>query len=103
AAARDEDLAVAVDAGEVRQPAAAGALQLGDQAALGAQAEPVGGVLHVAAGDGAPVVDQGGDTDRVARVGGVGVGHGVPGDGAQRLPVDVVDGPGAGHLPCPFR
>src|SRR5207249_11357828 len=41
AAARDEDLAPAVDAGEVRQPTPAGPLQLRDQPALGAQAKSV--------------------------------------------------------------
>src|SRR5690606_1951126 len=101
AAARDEDLAPAVHAGEVREPAASGALQLGDQSALGAQAESVAGVLHVAAGDGAPVVDEGGHADRVARVGDVRVGHRLAGEGAQGLPVGVRRG--RGHLPCPFR
>src|SRR5881397_3075825 len=47
AAARDEDLAPAVDAREMRQPAPAGPLQLRDQPALGAQAEAVGGVLDI--------------------------------------------------------
>ena len=51
------------------------ALQRGDQAALGAQAEPVGGVLDVAAGDRAAVVDEGGGADREAGVGGVRPGH----------------------------
>src|SRR5689334_17023777 len=36
AAARDEDLALSVDAGEVRQPAAAGGVELGYETALGA-------------------------------------------------------------------
>src|SRR5690606_24427105 len=99
AAARDEDVAVAVHAGEVGEPAAAGAVQLRDQAALGAQAESVRGVLDVAAGHRAPVVDQGGDADPVPRVGDVGVRHGLAGHGAQCLPVGVV----GGHLPCPFR
>ena len=45
------------------QPAAAGAMQLGHQAALGAQRQPVRGVLDVAAGDHPPVVGEPGGAD----------------------------------------
>lgn len=81
----------------MRETAAARAVQLRDQAALRAQAEAVRGVLDVAARDGAAVVDEGGDADRVAGVRGVRPGHGVPGHRTKPGPVD------GGHLPCPFR
>ena len=51
-------VAVAVDAGERDQPAAAGGVQRGDQPALGAQRDAVRGVLDVAADDDPAVVDQ---------------------------------------------
>ena len=77
------------------------ALQRGDQAALGAQAEAVGGVLHVAAGDGAAVVDQGGGADRVAASTGRRPGTWRPGPPRAGRPSRRR--PGGGHLPWPFR
>ena len=58
AAARHERLAVGADAEDGDEPAAAGRVQRRDQPALGAEADAVGGVLDVAAGDDPAVVDQ---------------------------------------------
>ena len=79
------------------EPAAAGAVQLADHAALRAQAQPVGGVLHVAAGHDPPVVDQRGrarpGTSNTARTRG---SWPLAASSRRRIPVD-------GHLACPLR
>ena len=59
-----------------------------DEPALGAECQPVGGVLHVATGDEAAVVGDRGRADLQLRVGGVGAGGGRVGRRPQRRPVD---------------
>ena len=68
AAARHEHVAVAVDAGEGDELAAAGHVQLADERALGAQRHAVRGVLDVAADDDPSVVDERGGAHREVRV-----------------------------------
>ena len=84
--ARHQHRAVHVDAGEGDQPAAAGGVQRRHQAALGAQPQPVGRVLDVAADDDPAVVDERGRADRELRVRRVRVPHRLEGGAAQRRP-----------------
>ena len=88
AAARQQRLAVTGDDGHGQQRAlsarcgqssGAGRVQSADQAALGAQGQAVGGVLHVAAGEDLPVGGLPGRTDPKPGVRSVGpsrCGHG---------------------------
>ena len=71
-AARHQQVTLAGPAGQRDQPAAAGQPQLTDQGAFGAQTQPVGGVLDIAAGDDPAVVDQRGGAHLQARVGAIG-------------------------------
>ena len=74
----------------MRQPAAPGQVQLGDQTALGAQRDAVRRVLDVAAGHHAAVVDPGGGADPELRVRRVGVRHRLLGRRGQFLPGIVI-------------
>ena len=70
------------------QPPAAGRVQRRDQPALGAQAQPVRGVLDVAADHDPAVVDERGRTDREVRVRRVGPAHRLDRRRPQPGPVD---------------
>src|SRR5699024_10560698 len=88
AAAGGEIGAVAAHDGERHEATAAGAGQIADETAFGAERQPVGGVLDVGAHHEATVVGVGGSADADPRVGRVGgVGHGAGGR-PEGLPVD---------------
>jgi hypothetical protein len=86
-AARHERITVAVDTGKGEQPTAAGAVQIRDDGALGAQREAVRRVLDVAPSDHPAVVDKSGGSDGKLRVRHIRAPHEFDGSGSQRRPV----------------
>src|SRR5690606_6737131 len=90
-AARHQDVPVAVDTGERDQLAPTAHRQRRSQRALRAEADAIGGVLHVASAHHAAIVDDGRCTHRKLRVRHVRLTHRILRDLAEGVPVDRHD------------
>jgi hypothetical protein len=85
-----QGLAMLIDTGNGYQPATPGGMEAGDQSALGAQSDPVGGVLDIATGDDAPIIDNGSYSDLEPRIRRIGMVHHRNRRIPQRIPVHLI-------------